>query len=256
MNQQKMGEFLRELRKRKGLTQEELGERFFITSRTVSRWETGASLPDLTILVELADFYDVDIRELIDGERKSENMDKETKDTLLKVAEYADEITQEEKKKLSKQTFILSLTPMIGCFVVFIFYALFMKETKGALYGIVPENICHILLWSAWQIMIILMIMSWQKYMNIHLINNNNKKSWLNKSRITCTILIALVVCVGLFDPRQGLLCNVIPTNICTILMWIFLILSMTIFILKLINDAKILASAYQKTKKILKINT
>lgn len=251
MNQQKMGEFLRELRKEKGLTQEELGEKFYVTSRTVSRWETGTSMPDLTILVELADFYDVDIREIIDGERKSENMDKETKDTLLKVAEYADEITQEEKKKLSKQTFILSLTPMIGGFVVYIFYALFMKETKGALYGIVPENICHILLWSAWQIMIILMIISWQKYMNIiYLINNNNKKSWLNKSRITCAIIIVLMVCVGLFDPQQGLLCNVIPTNICTILMWIFLIPALTIFILKAINDIKVLESTYQKNKE------
>ena len=99
MDQQKIGEFLRELRKEKGLTQEELGEKFYITSRTVSRWETGVSMPDLTILVELADFYDVDIRELINGERESENMDKETKDTLLKVAEYANAYTDEKVEK-------------------------------------------------------------------------------------------------------------------------------------------------------------
>ena len=250
MNQHKMGEFLRELRKEKGLTQEELGEKLYVTSRTVSRWETGTSMPDLTVLVELADFYDVDIRELIDGERKSENMDKETKDTLLKVAEYADEITQEEKKKISKNTLIFFSIPMIAPIVVFIFYALFMKETKGALYGIIPENICHILLWTAWQIMVVLMVISYHKLTSIVLSNNDDKQCWLNKSRITCAIIVVLMVCVGLFDPQQGLLCNTIPQNICTILMWIFLIPSMTIFILKLINDIKNINRLYPKSKE------
>ena len=45
-------------------------------------------MPDVDVLMGLADFYEVDIRELIDGERKSENMDKETKETVLKAAEY------------------------------------------------------------------------------------------------------------------------------------------------------------------------
>lgn len=87
MDQRKIGNFLRDLRKSKGLTQEQLAEEFNVSSRTVSRWETGNNMPDLGILIEIADFYDVDIREIIDGERKSENMDNETKNTLMKVAE-------------------------------------------------------------------------------------------------------------------------------------------------------------------------
>ena len=43
MNQKKTGEFLKHLRKEKGLTQEQLAERFYVSSRTVSRWETGVS---------------------------------------------------------------------------------------------------------------------------------------------------------------------------------------------------------------------
>lgn len=82
MNQQKIGEFLKYLRKNKGLTQEQLAEHFCVSSRTVSRWENGNNMPDIDILIELADFYEVDIRELIDGERKSENMDKKTKETV------------------------------------------------------------------------------------------------------------------------------------------------------------------------------
>jgi len=99
MNQQKTGEFLKHLRRDKGLTQEQLAELFRVSSRTVSRWETGSNMPDLSILIELADYYDVDIREIIDGERKSATMDKETKDTLKKVAEYSDG----QKKALKKR---------------------------------------------------------------------------------------------------------------------------------------------------------
>jgi transcriptional regulator with XRE-family HTH domain len=98
MNQVKIGEFLRELRKEKGLTQEQFAEQFNISRRSVSRWETGSNMPDVGLLIEIADFFEVDIREIIDGERKSENMDKE-KETLKKVAEYADA----EKFKLKKQ---------------------------------------------------------------------------------------------------------------------------------------------------------
>lgn len=77
-------------KKRKNLTQEQLAEIFNVSSRSVSRWETGTNLPELSILVEIADYYDVDIREIIDGERKNE-MNKETKETLNKVAEYAEQ---------------------------------------------------------------------------------------------------------------------------------------------------------------------
>ena len=62
MDQQKIGSFLKELRKEKNLTQEQLAEALNVSGRTVSRWETGSNMPDLSILVELADFYDVDIR--------------------------------------------------------------------------------------------------------------------------------------------------------------------------------------------------
>lgn len=101
MNQAKIGSFLKELRKENNLTQEQLAEKYNVASRTVSRWENGNNMPDLLILVELADFYDVDIRELIDGERKSENMTEEMKDTLVKVADYS----ETEKENLIKKLF-------------------------------------------------------------------------------------------------------------------------------------------------------
>lgn len=101
MNQQKIGFFLKELRKEKELTQEQLAEHFNVSNRTISRWENGNTMPDLSILVELADFYSVDIREIIDGERKSEVMDETLKDTLVKVTEYTDLKKEEKRKKLN-----------------------------------------------------------------------------------------------------------------------------------------------------------
>ena len=135
MNQQKIGRFLKHLRKDKGLTQEQLAEHFYVSSRTVSRWETGSNMPDVEMLIELADFYDVDIREIIDGERKSENMDKETKDTLKKVAEYAAEESNKRKEKL--RTMLAGST----CLML-LSYLLFGSEHKGRFNGIIPEAIC------------------------------------------------------------------------------------------------------------------
>ena len=69
-----------------------------VARRTVSRWETGANMPDLDILVELSDFYDVELREILSGERKSQQMNDEMKQTVLQVAEYSNE----EKKRSAK----------------------------------------------------------------------------------------------------------------------------------------------------------
>ena len=100
MDQQKIGKFLKYLRKDKGLTQEQLAEHFCVSSRTVSRWENGNNMPDVDILIGLADFYEVDFRELIDGERKNENMDKETKETVLKAAEYMNAGAEQYTKRV------------------------------------------------------------------------------------------------------------------------------------------------------------
>ena len=57
MDQIKIGAFLKALRKEKHLTQEDLAEELHVSNRTISRWETGTSLPDINMLVMLSDFY-------------------------------------------------------------------------------------------------------------------------------------------------------------------------------------------------------
>ena len=58
MDQIRIGAFLKALRKEKGLTQEQLAEKLAVSGRTVSRWETGSNMPDIGMLVVLADFYE------------------------------------------------------------------------------------------------------------------------------------------------------------------------------------------------------
>ncbi len=154
MNQQKTGEFLKHLRKGKGLTQEQLAEQFYVSSRTVSRWETGSNMPDVDMLIELADFYDVDIREIIDGERKSENMDIETKDTLKKVAEYA---VEEQKKWRTRVTNLGGASAII----LLICHLLFGRETKGLLNGIVPNSVCSIIMTVVLVIASVIVVVLW-----------------------------------------------------------------------------------------------
>ena len=82
MDQTKIGLFLKELRNERGLTQEQLAEKLNVSNRSVSRWETASTLPDISLMIELADYYEVDIKELLEGERKSEIMNKESKETF------------------------------------------------------------------------------------------------------------------------------------------------------------------------------
>lgn len=114
IDQIKIGGFLKELRKEKGVTQEQLAEMFHISSRSVSRWENGNTMPDLGMLVELADYYDVDIREIIDGKRKSESEDNEINGTIRKVADYADAEKRTALKRRSIIVFVGTLALVLG----------------------------------------------------------------------------------------------------------------------------------------------
>ncbi|MCQ2483606.1 MAG: helix-turn-helix transcriptional regulator [Clostridia bacterium] len=88
MDQQKIGLFLKELRKEKELTQEQLADKLFVSRRTVSRWETGSNMPDMEMLIELADLYDVELREILNGERKAQMVSQEIRETAILTSEY------------------------------------------------------------------------------------------------------------------------------------------------------------------------
>ena len=131
MNQLKIGKFLKQLRTEKNLTQEQLAESLNVSRRTVSRWETGFNLPDLDILVIMSDFYQVDLRELLDGERRTEKMDEEMRDTVKKVAEYSNE----EKRRASKVVLVFFVLGIVSLLANVIMRMMDFSETF--MYGFV-----------------------------------------------------------------------------------------------------------------------
>ena len=132
MDQIKIGVFLKELRKAKGLTQEQLAEALDVSSRTVSRWETGNNMPDISMLVEIAVFYDVSIPEIVQGERKSETMDKETRETAVAMAKYS-----QNEVKMRKQKVVGILMSAFGIFVIVSALSIFPNDSSwGSIYSI------------------------------------------------------------------------------------------------------------------------
>ena len=63
------GAAVRQLRESRGMTQAELGEKIGVSSKTVSKWETGKGLPDISLLQPLAQALGISLIELVNGER-------------------------------------------------------------------------------------------------------------------------------------------------------------------------------------------
>ena len=137
MDTKKIGAFLKQCRKEKNLTQEQLAEKFGVSARTVSRWETGINMPDLSILVQLAEYYDVEMRELLDGER-SQTMNKEMKETLDKVAVYEGWVKQKALKAGNlafASMFVIGVLAIIIQMLLTVDIRLVLGETATALVG-------------------------------------------------------------------------------------------------------------------------
>lgn len=72
MDMIRIGKFIAELRKKQGLTQEQLGENIGVTNKTISRWETGTYLPPADALMAMSELFSVSINEILSGRRLSD----------------------------------------------------------------------------------------------------------------------------------------------------------------------------------------
>lgn len=95
MNQEKIGKFIADCRKEKGLTQLQLAEKLNITNRAVSKWETGKSCPDVSLMLELCNVLGITVNELLSGERiLMEDYQKKAEENLVEL--------QDKKMKAQK----------------------------------------------------------------------------------------------------------------------------------------------------------
>ncbi len=114
MNQADTGKFIAECRKARGLTQANLAEKLNISDRAVSKWETGKSMPDSSIMLELCQILGISVNELLRGERiEMENIAEKTDETLL-------ELKKKDENYISKNgviAIIFTVTMLVGIMV-------------------------------------------------------------------------------------------------------------------------------------------
>ena len=85
MNQEKIGKFIQELRKEKDLTQQSLAEKLGVTDRSISNWENGKCMPDLSLFKPLCEILNISINELMSGEKITENYQNKLEENIINV---------------------------------------------------------------------------------------------------------------------------------------------------------------------------
>ena len=118
MDIQKIGEFLKELRKQNNMTQEQLGERVGVTNKTISRWETGKYMPPIECLKLLSDIYQISINEILTGEKLNEENYKKAAEN--NIALTLEEIEAKGKKFENTMFIIMGITSLLAIASMFL----------------------------------------------------------------------------------------------------------------------------------------
>ena len=125
MDQIKIGRFIAERRKLQGLTQAQLAEKLNITDRAVSKWKTGRSLPDATLMLALCEILGISVNELLSGEKVTMENNQEKNEQLL--LEMAKEIERKNKTIWSAMWAIMTVS-MLALFAGLFAAAFFVPE--------------------------------------------------------------------------------------------------------------------------------
>lgn len=127
MNKDKFGEFVCMLRKEKGMTQQELGNKLHLTNKAISKWERGLSYPDICILQDVARILNVSVLELLNGERNTE-IDISNEVANKVVEDTVKHSGQVIKKMRMKLIILISLLPLLIMVISYICFYLIKDE--------------------------------------------------------------------------------------------------------------------------------
>ncbi len=123
MNQEKIGKFIAEQRKKKKLTQVELAEKLGVTDRSISKWENGRGMPDVSLFEDLCHILWISVNELLKGETiLNEDLEKISSANLIEFSKYK---KNKSRNKIIKILFLLSILTII----LFIFLLLSLNQT-------------------------------------------------------------------------------------------------------------------------------
>ena len=114
MDQEKIGKFISERRKKKKITQKEFAELLGVTDKTVSRWENGHYLPDVSLFNDVCEILDIEVAELLKGEKMNKMEKKDVDETIDKIVDISkDEIKKKNKKVIRVSILILILLNLL-----------------------------------------------------------------------------------------------------------------------------------------------
>ena len=117
MDQIKIGRFIAERRKEKGLTQKELAERLSISDKTVSKWERGSGLPEVSLMMPLCLELGITVNELLSAKRlSSSEYQNNAEENIVKLIKEK----EETKFRLIIETIVVFLTIVAACTIIMI----------------------------------------------------------------------------------------------------------------------------------------
>lgn len=134
MDNNKVGHFIAKLRKKKGLTQDELGNMLGISGKSVSKWERGLNMPDISLIYKLSEVFDVDLNQLLNGEDAIKSVvdlqNEENAVNTLKIEsddKLPKRVKKKSKKRLKFKVILISLL-IVLCIVIVIIWFDSMKD--------------------------------------------------------------------------------------------------------------------------------
>lgn len=113
MDQIKIGKFIAELRKEHSLTQEQFAEKLGVSNRSVSRWENGKNMPDISLFIPICELLNISVNELIIGEKIEKTEKIEVSKEMNKVDEVIIETIKESNKTVKMARIIIYIAMIV-----------------------------------------------------------------------------------------------------------------------------------------------
>ena len=132
MDQEKIGKFIVKCRKQKNMTQSELGEKLGVTEKSISNWENGRNMPDLSLFKPLCNELDISLNDLMSGEKvKEKEYQEKLEENIINTIDYTN------KKIENKNNFIGLTLIVFGVLISITAIAIFPSESSwGSIYSV------------------------------------------------------------------------------------------------------------------------